>query len=164
MLKLPKDVVADPRHDLVLALLTSDTRLLWEKGANEVATLPLTLALGTELRRALATNMASRGLEEIAKELDREQKGLDALIEKTPNPQGTRISRVLFFANDGSERFYRDCDSLLSRYPQRLLGCRLDATGEGFGIALFGEPKLVRALLITDKKTASRALLSLVKN
>ncbi|WP_437876765.1 hypothetical protein [Sorangium sp. So ce513] len=163
MLKLPKDLVADPRHDAVSDLLTKHAGLLWERGRNQVATLPMTEALAAELRGALAAGHACHGLELIADKLAGEQKGLDALARKTPeSPQNARASRVLFLAGDGSPRFYRDCDALLSRYPQRLLACRIEITGEALGEQLTGKAKLVRSVLVFDKKVAARALLALL--
>jgi hypothetical protein len=163
MLKLPKDVLADPRHEAVSNLLAAHGGLLWEQGRHQVATLPLTDALGAVLRGALAGGHATQGLEVIAEKLEGEQKGLDALNKKTPDsPQNARVSRILFLANDGSTRFYRDCDALLSRYPQRLLACRLEIPGEALGEALFGSPKLVRSVLVFDKKACARALLALL--
>lgn len=163
-MKLPKDVVADPRHDAVVSLLGTNTHMLWEKGANPVSTIPMNLKLAGALQRAFSLNQAIQGLEQITKEMAFEQKGLDAVIEKTAadRPQQPRISRLLFMSNDGSERFYRDCDSLLSKYGQRLLGCRIDLSGEDFGVAIFSAPKLVRAALITDKKAVAQALLALL--
>jgi hypothetical protein len=163
VLKLPKDVIADSRHELLSTLLTADARPLCENGRNQVATFPLTDALALILRQALAFNQAVRGIEMIVPALSREQKGLDALNQKPGGAsQLARISRVLFMAADGSTRFYRDCDSLLSRHSRRLLGCRLDVTADVFGEALFGGNNLVRALLVIDKKAASQALLALV--
>ncbi len=163
MLKLPKDVVADPRHEALLSLLASHAGVLWEGGKNQVATLPMSDALGAELRASLAAGHACQGLELIADKLAGEQKGLDALREKAPeSPQNARASRILFLAGDGSTRFYRDCDGLLSRYSQRVLGCRLDLPGEALGNALLGSPRMVRSVLVFDKKAAARALLALL--
>jgi hypothetical protein len=163
VLKLPKDVVADPRHDAVVNLLTTHTVLLWESGRNQVATLPMTDVLAAELRGALSAGHAFQGLELISERLASEQKGLDALREKAPDsPQNARVSRLLLLANDGSERFYRDCDALLSRYPQRLLACRLEIPGEALGKALLGSAKMVRSVLVVDKKVGARALLALL--
>jgi hypothetical protein len=163
VLKLPKDVVADPRHDAVVQLLAEHAGLLWEHGRNRVATLPMTDTLAVELRRALAAGHASQGLEFTSDKLASEQKGLDALSRKAPeNPQNARVSRILFLANDGSTRFYRDADALISRYPQRLLACRLDITGEALGKALLGTSKIVRCVLVFDKTVGARALLALL--
>lgn len=162
-LKLPKDVVADPRHDAVVHLLTTHAGVLWEGGRNQVATLPITEALSGTLRGALSAGQACQGLELLTEKLANEQKGLDAASVKTPDsPQNARVSRVLFLANDGSTRFYRDCDALLSRYAQRLLACRLDVTGEELGNALRGNSKLVRSVLVFDKKFGAQALLALL--
>jgi len=162
-LKLPKEVLADPRHEAVEHLLTTHAGLLWEGGRHPVATLPMTAALSQELRRALSAGHACQGLELIAERLSSEQKGLDALNAKTPgSPQNARISRILFLANDGSTRFYRDSEALLSRYPQRLLVCRLDIEGESLGQALLGSPKMVRSVLVFDKKVGAKALLALL--
>jgi hypothetical protein len=163
VLKLPKDVVADPRHDAVVDLLTRHAGVLWESGRNQVATLPMTDALSRALRGALLAGHACQGLELITEKLASEQKGLDAVSKKTPDsPQNARVSRILFLANDGSTRFYRDCDALLSRYPQRLLACKLEVTGEALGSALLGSSKLVRSVLVFDKKFGAQALLALV--
>lgn len=162
-LKLPKDVVADPRHDAVVNLLVTRAGLLWEGGRNSVATLPLTEALSGTLRGALAAGQAYQGLELLTEKLASEQKGLDAAIAKSPDsPQNARVSRILFLANDGSTRFYRDCDALLSRYAQRLLACRLEVTGEELGNALRGGSKMVRSVLVVDKKLGAQALLALL--
>lgn len=163
MLKLPKDVVADPRHDAVVNLLTGHAGVLWESGRNQVATLPMTEALRAVLRDALAAGHASQGLELITDKLANEQKGLDAASKKTPeSPQNARASRILFLANDGSTRFYRDCDALLSRYPQRLLACQLEVPGDALGNALLGSAKMVRSVLVFDKKVGAQALLALL--
>lgn len=161
--RLPKDVVADPRHDALVQLLAAHARLLWDGGRVEVATLPMTDALTAALRDALREGQACQGLEAITDKLAAEQKGLDALNAKARDgQQSPRVSRVLFLANDGSTRFYRDCEALLLRYPQRLLACRLDIGGEAMGSALLGRPKLVRSALVIDKTAAARALLALL--
>jgi hypothetical protein len=99
VLKLPKDLVADPRHDAVFALLTNHAGLLWDGGRNQVATLPMTDALAMELRGALSAEHACHGLELITHKLASEQKGLDAVAKKAPeSPQNARASRILFLA------------------------------------------------------------------
>jgi len=163
VLKLPKDLAADPRHEAVSNLLTAHAGLLWESGRHPVATLPMTGALAAVLRGALAAGLACQGLELITDKLAAEQKGLDAASAKAPEgPQNARVSRLLFVANDGSTRFYRDCDALLSRYPQRLLACRLEVPGEELGTALLGSSRLVRSVLVMDKKVCAKALLALL--
>ena len=161
-LKLPKDVAADPRHDAVWNLLTTNAMTLWEGGNLLVPTLPLNQGLADECRQSITDRLAIPGLEAIGKVLASEQKGLDALIAKAPNaPQNPRVSRLLLMSNGGSKRCYRDCEALLAKYDQRVMGCRLDVTGNHFGSVIFGKPKLVHAVLFVDKKAVARALLAL---
>jgi hypothetical protein len=161
-LRLPKDVAADPRHETICALLATNTTPLWEGANLRVATFPLNDEMTRECRRSIAAGLAIPGLEAIGDVLASEQKGLDALIAKAPDaPQNPRVSRLLLMSNDGSKRFYRDCESLLAQYAQRVIGCRLDVTGDNFGAVVFGYPKLVRAVLFVDKKAVARALLTL---
>ena len=163
MLKLPKDVAADPRHDAVVAALAANAQVLWERGQVRVATVPFTTAMQQQLRYGLASRKVQQGLESIGDALDREQKGLDALAKKASSgPQNPRISRVLLIANDGSPRFLRDCDALLTRYAHRVVGCRLDVTGEALGAAVVGAPKVVRAILVMDKTVAAKVLLAML--
>ena len=123
----------------------------------------MTDALAAVLRAALASELACQGLELATDMLASEQKGLDAVRAKaTEGPQNARISRILFLANDGSTRFYRDCDAQISRYQRRLLACRLDIAGEDLGNLLLGSPRLVRSVLVFDKKVAAKALLALL--
>ncbi len=123
----------------------------------------MTDALAATLRAALAAGHACQGLELLTEKLAAEQKGLDALNKKTPeSPQNARISRILFLADDGSTRFYRDCDALLSQYRQRLLGCRLQIPGEALGNMVLGSPRMVRSVLVFDKKAAAKALVALL--
>jgi hypothetical protein len=163
LLNLPKDVVSDPRHDAVSALLEAHAKPLWEGGRIHAADVASTDALVATLREALAAKQACPGLELIAEKLAGEQRGLDAVNKKAlDGPQNARASRLLFLAKDGSTRFYRDCDALLHTYAQRLLACRLDIAGDAFGEALFGSPKLVRSVLVFDKKFGAKALLALL--
>ena len=105
MLKLPKDVVADPRHEEVVRLLTTGATPLWEGGRHPVPTLPLTDALAEALRVALRAGDACQGLELITEKLASEQKGLDAVAKKTPDgPQNARASRILCMASDAVTR------------------------------------------------------------
>ena len=162
MLKLPKDVVADPRHDALAAKLEASARPLWEQGRVLVPEAAFNEALGAALAEALAEGEACQGLEGAESALAIEQKGLDALRRKAPAAAPSpRASRVLFLANDGSTRFYRDAEALLLRHADRLLGCRLAIDGDALGKALLGEARLVRAVLVTDKRAAARALLAL---
>jgi hypothetical protein len=161
-LKLPKDVVADPRHASIAELLASRATPLWAESPFEVATLAPNDALLAELRAALGKGEACQGLELVADELAAEQRGIDALRRKSPEAAPSpRVSRVLFVSADGSTRFYRDVESLLRKYADRLLVVRLDVPGDALGEAVLPAPRLVRAVLVKDKRAAAKALLAL---
>lgn len=162
-LDLPKDVVADPRHGALVALLAGAAGPLWEESAIDVATLPPTDALLAELGAAIGTGQACQGLELVADKLAAEQRGLDAASAKPgAQPHAPRVSRVLFVASDGSKRFYRDVEALLRKHASRLLVVRVDLPGEALGEALLREKRLVRAVLVQDKRACAKALLALL--
>ncbi len=162
MLKLPKDLVGHPRHDDVARLLTTNASPLWAGGHTRAPRVALTAAGAAALRGALAAGLAYQGLEAIAEKLAAEQKGLDAVARKLENPQNARLSRILLLANDGSPRFMRDCDALLTRYPERLVALQIDIAGEALGDAIAGRPKMVRAILVADRKACADTLLALL--
>jgi hypothetical protein len=162
MTRLPKDIVAHERHDAIASLLSKNLRPLREGSQLKVATLSMNEEFTRELARALLHGHATQGLEAIEDLLAKEQKGLSALAKKTPDqPPRERISRLLLVTKDGSERFYHDCDSLVSKYTSRLICCRLDLSGEELGARVLPKPGMVRAILLHDKKALSRVLLTL---
>jgi hypothetical protein len=163
VLKLPKDVVSDPRHDAVVSLLAAHASPLWEGGRAPVARVAMTPALAATLRAGLGSSLVVQGLELATEKLSAEQHGLEVARRKTPGaPTSPRVSRLLLVADDGSTRFYRDVDALLAKHADRLLVCRLDLAGEALGEALFGQPKLVRSTLVLDKSLVAKALLALL--
>lgn len=157
--KLPKQVEQDPRHEAVRRALSADTRLLWPGGKRTVAHLALTPALRQAL--AEARGQLEQGFEGAERVLEAEAKGLVALRQKTGEAQGSRVSRLLLLAADGSERFYRHAESLLARHEERLLVAVVDAPGEGLGEAALGPGRLARAVLVGERDAVSRVLLSL---
>ncbi|WP_438036573.1 hypothetical protein [Sorangium sp. So ce204] len=108
-----------------------------------------------EVRGGLAAEHACHGLELIANKLASEQKGLHAAARRAPeSPQNARASRILFLASDGSTP-----TAMRSRRP---LACRLEIPGEALGEKLTGSAKMIRSVLVLDKKVAARALLALL--
>lgn len=161
-LKLPRKLEADSRHAELEALLSKQPLPLWEKSAFSVAHVPFRPALGKALANALNYQQMERGLEQIAQTLDREERGLAALRERQGTPPARRVSRLLLVANDGSERFYRECERILARHGDRVLCLWIEASSETLGHGLFGPEKAVKALLISDKDGVSSVLLSLL--
>ncbi|HEU4408597.1 MAG TPA: hypothetical protein VFS43_25270 [Polyangiaceae bacterium] len=160
--KLPRALEADPRAPAVTAALEASARPLWAQGTIAVAHLPLTEVLSRALAGSGRRGALAQGLETIETRLANEQRGLDALQAKPgAQPGAPRISRLLVLANDGSQRFYRDAESLLRRYEARLLGLRLDVGGDDLGAAALGRNALARALLIDDREAVTAVLLAL---
>ena len=161
-MKPPRKIEADPRREDLEALLSRNQKPLWEKSEFSVAHVPLHPALEKSLEDAQRFKQLERGLEQISRLLDNEERGLAALQKKQGTPPAQRISRLLLVANDGSERFYRECERVLGLHGDRLLCIVVEATSERLAHRLFGPTKPVKALLVTDKEAVSNSLLSLL--
>ncbi len=159
----PKKLLGDPRLPDVERTCTKDLRPLWEGGTLPVAHLETTGAVVTVLKAARRDRHLAQGLEQAARLLDNEQRGLEVTRAKmgseAPPP---RLSRLLLLGAGGSERFYRDAEALLRRHAGRLMGLRFDETFEPSMRGVYGDNALVRALLVGDKEPAADLLLALV--
>ena len=163
-LKLPREIEAEPaQHDAISRLLAENESLLWEGGRLRVTQTALTPTIEDELARALHFRKLERGLEQAEKILGAEKKGLLATQAKQGAAPAHRVSRLLLIANDGAERFYRACESLLAQHSDRVLGIRLDVGSDRLGLQLFGPGKPVKALLVTDRDAVTRVLRTLIK-
>jgi len=72
-------------------------------------------------RSARCAGRIVRELEGAQRALSVEQQGLEHVDRKTAVERGRRVSRLLILADDGSERFYREVESLLRRNAPRVL-------------------------------------------
>ncbi len=162
-LKLTRAVEADSRCAPIQTLLKGDCRPLWERSTLSVPHIPFLPAMEICLRSLLARKQAERGLEHIDHLLANEQKGLSALREKQGAQPSHRVSRLLILANDGSERFYRDCERTLLRNSDRLLVLRLDEPSTRLAEVLLGSgDKPLKALLVSDRDAVSAVLFALL--
>jgi hypothetical protein len=161
MPRLPRFIESDPRREALEALLARDARPLWAKGTLPVAHVPYGAPLQRALGDALNQRQLERGLENIEAVLGREQKGLDVRRLRSGSGATDRTSRLLVIADDGSERFYRECEALLVRYADRVLGLRVDAP-PGRLAGLFGPDALIKVLLVSERASVVPVLLSLV--
>jgi hypothetical protein len=161
MLKLPKSLEADARAVRIQEELSRNLKPLWSEGRLKVPTLELHLALEKSLSIARRAGQLRGGLENIESCLRREQQGLDALKKRQLAHDSGRISRLLLMSSDGSERFYRHCESLLSGHADRLTGIRLNAQSQVLGQKFFGKDAQVKVLLVSHKDFVIRALESL---
>jgi hypothetical protein len=161
-LPLPRSVELDERGAALFALLDASRAAMWPWGKDKVPKVPFNANLGEALRLANVDGAIVRGLEGATKTLRDEAKGIAAADAKTGAARGTRVSRVLLIANDGSKRFYRDVEALLAHHRDRLLVVIVEADETTLGEAAFGDEALARALLITRKATVASTLLALV--
>jgi len=160
-LKLPRQVIADPRGESVEKVLTKDLGLLWAESKIEISQIEFTPAFENSLLAALRFKKLMPGLEQIEKALDFEKKGLEELRKKQGKPSPNRISRLLIIANDGSERFYRSCESLVMKHGDRLKIVGVAVPSARMVQKLFGNDRSIKALLVTDRNMVSAVLLSL---
>lgn len=151
MLKLPKDVLTHPATAQLEAFLRSRERPLRDGSPVPVTELELDPKLAFALNAARGTGHLVQGLELIDDKLRREEKGLAALRAKTGQAQGQRLSRLILLAADGSERFYHDVESVLTKHADRAWAFRLDAKSDALG-AYTPKGNPTKALMIDDRK------------
>jgi len=152
MLKLPKAFTDHPRAEALTAYFSRKEAPLREGGRVLVSWLPVDPTLTAALKAVHGTGHLAQGLELIATTLDREAKGLRMAREKTGQAASGRLSRLVFFANDGTERFYRDAESLLQRHGDRVWGCLLEADSATLGEAFAAKGNPAKAFLIDDRQ------------
>jgi len=102
------------------------------------------------------------GIENIEKILEQQKRGLDALNEKQGSQPARRMSRLLLVANDGSERLFRACESLLTKHGDRLLMIRFDVPSARMGEKIFGPDRGIKVLLVSDRDAVESVLFALV--
>jgi len=161
MLKLPKSLEADERAALIHTSLSKNLKPLWSEGRLKVPTLELNSALEKALSTSRRAGQLRGGLESIEACLRREQQGLQALKNRKLAQDAGRVSRILLMSSDGSERFYRHCESLLELHADRLIGIRLNIASQNLGQKFFGRDAQVKAVLVTHKDFVVKALESL---
>lgn len=158
---MPKLLEGDPRHAAVVAGLRAEAGPLREGGVIRVPLGRWTAALGAALEAAQRGGGLVRGLEQIEKTLEQEAHGLSLADERSGAPRGSRVSRLLLVSADGTARFYRQVERLLSRQGPRLLAVRLDVGSERLAEAASASSGVVRALLLEHKELVTRVLLAL---
>jgi hypothetical protein len=161
MPKLPREVEADPRREAVERSLARDVRPPWPGAKVTTPRVPFTPALETALHHALLSKHLLRGLEAIDAQLDIERRGIEAARSKQQSPPADRTSRLLVLADDGSERFYRQCEATIARNADRLLAIQVEAPSDRLAAKLYGADKLVKVVLVSDRDSVTRVLLAL---
>jgi len=160
-LRLPKSLENEADGAAVHAALRANARPLWTRGVLLVPSAGWTPAVAAALDAANAGGSVVRGLEQVEKALQREARGLSMADARSASPRGARVSRLLLVSNDGSERFYRNVEQLVTANGQRLLPIRVDADSAQFASAVREASGVVRALMVDHKElvvTVLRAL------
>ena len=105
-----------------------------------------------------------QGLEAIGDHLDKELKGLASLREQPGQAQNDRLSRLIVLSNDGSERFYHNVESTLSRHAGRAFACIINASSDELGAAFTKKSNPAKALLIDERKALEAFLLVIAES
>jgi hypothetical protein len=160
-LRLPKAIENDAQGPALHAALRERAKKLWAGGAILVPTASWSDALAAALRSAQREGRLERGLERAERALQREVRGLSLADERSATERGSRVSRLLLVSNDGTERFYRQVERLVSSQGPRLLAIHIEADSGQFAAVVPQAAGVVRALLIEHKDNVARVLLAL---
>ena len=163
MLKLPKNIASHPNVKAIEALFGSNTRLLRPDGELRVAQWRFDEPLKLALKKVYAGKHLVQGLESISEHLDLELKGLKALKKLPGQTQNERLSRLVILSNDGSERFYHNAESIITRHAGRTLAVIVNASAEELGDAFTKKSNPAKALLIDERKALEAFLAALAE-
>ena len=156
-LRLPKLVDADPRGTALLQSLIEHAQPI--RAGSEIS-VPVARFDGIEsaLQSAHRAGRVVRGLEAAERTLAAEERGLRLADQSSGVKRGSRVSRLLLLARDGSDGFYRQVENLLRRHGPRVLAIRLDVDAAGLGTPLFGAGRTTRLLMIQHKEAVVAVL------
>lgn len=160
-IRLPKQIENDERCDAVSEVL-GKTQKLWSGAKNQVAFIPFSMGLIRAMQMEHKKGRLIRGYELIERTLVTQANGQQQVDEKTGASRGKRISRLLIISNDGSDRYLRKVDALISQHGQIVLPVIIDADSERLGQLFFGEGKAVKLLLVEHKESVAAVLLAMV--
>ena len=158
---MPKSVESDPGGQRLLSNLTTHARPLREGSEIGVPSAAMTRELTEALRSAYSAGQVVRSLENAERKLAAEERGLQMADRQSGAPRGVRVSRLLLMANDGSERFYRQVETLLLRHGPRVLAVRLEIDERGLGELLYGPGQVARLLMMEHKQAVGSVLLAM---
>ncbi|HTV19959.1 MAG TPA: hypothetical protein VMG12_14840 [Polyangiaceae bacterium] len=160
-LRLPKTLEADGTGAPLLAALRQNVRKLWSGGAIEVPVSAWSQGLASALTLAEREGHLVQGLEQAEKTLVQHARGVALADARSGAERGARVSRLLVVGNDGTERFYRQAERLVTLHAPRVLPLWIDAGSEQLASVLPRAGGIVRALLIEHKDSVARVLRAL---
>lgn len=160
-LRLPKAIEAHPRAPQLMTALASPVRALRPGGHLKVPGARPSRSLREALRGARRAGRIVRSLEKAETILAAEARGQRMADRRSGASRGARISRLLILAADGSERFYRNVETLLDRHHPRVLAVVLAVDARELGAMVFGAGAAARLLMIDQKDAVGTVLLAL---
>ena len=164
MLKLPKNILSHPKILRIEEMLTSNLRQLHSEGRMKVPSWAFTDGVRQGLKKAYDSKNLVQGLEAISDHLDQELKGLKSLKKQPGQTQNDRLSRLIILSNDGSERFYHNAESILSRHAGRAMACVVQASSEELGAAFTKKSNPAKAFLIAERKALEDFLAAMAES
>jgi hypothetical protein len=162
MLKLPKGLLTLPNVSEIERLFEHKLRYLYSEGHLKVPQWTYNEALRRSLKQTFASEHLIQGLEGISEHLDLELKGLNALKKLPGQTQNKRLSRLILLSNDGSERFYHNAESIVTKHADRAAVCMIDCTSDELGSDVSKKSTPVKALMISERKALELFLAQLV--
>lgn len=150
-IRFPRELEAGNTAETIRQALLAHTVKLRPKSDFVVPVIEISGPLAMALKRAKRQRQIRCGFENIADKLESERRGIDSVREKTAAPYGTRVSRLLFFSNDGAERFYRHVEQVISAHYPRLLGCLLNMDSAALGALIAGTESRVKSIMLEHK-------------
>ena len=164
MLKLPRLLETETENQLLFHAMQKSFQVFSPDGTVKVPYVELSENLIQALAFARRCGTLRGGLESIETLLQTEEAGLASLRSRQKSKDPNRISRVLIFSNDGSERFYRHCEAVLLKYGSRVFGIKINADSNLLGKSFFGKEKAVKAMLVSRKDAVIKVLSAIMSN
>jgi hypothetical protein len=157
----------DLNYEQLWQLLNNQLVPLWSEGKRQIPLVEINDNVLKSLAFVRRCGSLRIGLEQIQVMLQAEENGLAQTKKSRPDENTSeanlikKISRIIILSNDGSERFYRHCETILNRYSYRVLGIKLNVPSSILGNVFYGRAdKDVKALFVNRKDAVLRVLSS----
>jgi hypothetical protein len=159
----PRALIEQGAADSLAARWTTSRSASSAAGRPAFAHHPLTPELSSALFEARRSRRLVRGLEAAEEALEGQALGVwrvmpDSGPPAAPSTGAGRISRLLLISADGSDRFYRNINSLMRKYGAMLEALVVTCDELDLGAAAFGKGQRARALLVEHKEAVVRVL------
>jgi hypothetical protein len=157
----PRQLESDGSVEKIRSALSVRKTKIRAEGNIEVPVIHVSESLIIVMKRARMQRRVRFGLDDIFERLAAEKKGINHVHQETQSKHSERISRLLLFSNDGTERLYRRIEQILTEHRQRILGCRLDVDGKTLSQFITGRSAEIKVILVEHKDAVSDVLRAL---